>query len=432
MRNKNWLRYGIASASLAGLVMGGVLVACGDDDSGTTPGTDAGTDTNTPGTDSGGGDTGTPDSSKPDAGQPAKLILVHAATDLGAGMSDDANEAIRVCFATAPKGDPNNFQVTPFPVLPHSASDGGATDNPGIQIGTGGAFPSSGADYEDLVIRPYVMNAQRLNERGITGNAASTPRCNQVLKDGFVPDGGWDGGEPLQKNLDFWQLADIPAGVLKKNHTYMLALTGCAGDAPTTSACGPGDDGNTYNPTGAPGNGNLKIVILELDTASSIAADELGAQVIHASPQYAAATNVTAPPFKPTFGGPDAGDAGLRAANDGSEVTYNRDAGAPTALVKVKGVVTSTGFLAMNPAFPTPASEPVGKIPLNNVGVPANPGSTVSIQFLTTGKADPAEFYVNGKAYTFVLVGDPNPGVTGLRGAHFLGFPNQFTPPPLQ
>lgn len=198
MRNKNWLRYGIASASIAGLVLGGVLVACGDDDNGSTSGKDAGADTNVPPTDGSTPDTGA-DAAKPDAGQPAKLILVHGATDLGANIPQDAFAAIRVCFATAPKATPNDFQVTPFPVLPHSLSDGGATDNPGILIGTGGPFPSSGADYEDLVIRPYVMNAFRLNQRGVVGNAASTPRCNQVLKDGFVPDAGWDGGEPSRR-----------------------------------------------------------------------------------------------------------------------------------------------------------------------------------------------------------------------------------------
>lgn len=429
MRNKNWLRYGIASASIAGLVLGGVLVACGDDDNGTTPGVDAGKDNNVPG-DTGTPDTGTPDSSKPDAGQPAKLILVHAATDLGGDMPDTANEAIRVCFATAPKATPNDFQVTPFPILPHSLSDGGPTATPGIQIGTGGAFPQSGADYEDLVIRPYVMNAHRLNERGIVGNAPTTPRCNQVLKDGFVPDGGWaDGGEPLQANKDFWQLADIPAGVLKKNHTYMLALTGCSGDAPSGSACGPGNDGQTFVPTGTPGIGNLKILILELDTASTVAADELGSQVAHLSPQYDLLKQGGAvPAFKPVFGDPDGGDAGFHNANDGTEMTYNRDASAPSALVKVKGVVTQTGYFA---EANTPVIGPQIKIALNNSGIAAV-GSPTSIQFLTTGKTDAQELYVNGKKYTFVLVGDPNPAATGLRRVHYLGFPNDFTPPPLQ
>jgi hypothetical protein len=420
MRNKNWLRYGIASASLAGLVMSGVLVACGDDDSGTTPGTDAGTDTNTPGTDSG-GDTGTPDSSKPDAGQPAKLVLVHGATDLG---PENAPDSIRVCFATAPKSDANNFQVTPFPVLPHSLSDGGATDNPGILVGTGGAFPSSGADYEDLVIRPYVMNAQRLNERGIVGNAATTPRCNQVLKDGFVPDAGWDGGEPLQANKDFWQLADIPAGVLKKNHTYILALTGCTADTDGVEfagKCGKDDNGNEYVPPGTPGIGNLKIMIVEVDAATTPAGTELGAQFLHLSPQWdiggvrpGLVPGITNDPtdggaFQPAAAAPDGG------------FRFVRDGGA-TPMVKLQGVLTNKAFYQAHPLLAQTA------IPLNNVAGGGNP----TVQFITTGKGDAAELYVNGKAYTFIAVGDPADTATGLRKFHYLGFPNQFTPPPLQ
>ncbi len=431
MRNKNWLRYGIASASIAGLVLGGVLVACGDDDNGSTSGKDAGADTNVPPTDGSTPDTGT-DAAKPDAGQPAKLILVHAASDLG---ENNQSDAVRVCFATAPKSDPQNFQVTPFPILPHSIPDGGAFPIPGIFPGTGGPFPSSGADYEDLVIRPYVMNAERLAERGVVGNAPSVPRCNQVLKDGFVPDAGWDGGEPLQANKDFWQLPDIPAGTLKKNGTYMLVVTGCTQDAPVgTLTCGTGNDGNPFVPTGAgnQGLGNLKLLILELDTATAVAADELGAQVVHASPAYQAGRGATVlPPFTPYLANVDAGADGghFPLTPDGGELSYNRDASAPTALAKVKGLVTANGFFAANEDFP-PGSGDFIRIPLNNTGIPDSPSSGVSIQALTTGDTGTTALYVNGKKYTFVLVGDPNG--TANKKIHYLGFPNDFTPPPLQ
>ena len=64
MRNNYWLRYGMASASIAALMMGGALAACGDDDSGTTPGdVDGGPETSTP-------ETSTPETSTPDATKP--------------------------------------------------------------------------------------------------------------------------------------------------------------------------------------------------------------------------------------------------------------------------------------------------------------------------------------------------------------------------
>jgi hypothetical protein len=57
----------------------------------------------------------------------------------------------------------------------------------------------------------------------------------------------------------------------------------------------------------------------------------------------------------------------------------------------------------------------------------------VTIQYISEGKTVPnaTPAYGNGKAYTFVLVGDPSLDSTaGLRRIHFLAFPNQFTPPP--
>ena len=72
------------------------------------------------------------------------------------------------------------------------------------------------------------MNAKSLNERNIVGQATNVPRCGKLLTDGGI-DG--DPAKNLQPNVDFWQLADIPAGTLKKDKTYILAVTGCSSNA---------------------------------------------------------------------------------------------------------------------------------------------------------------------------------------------------------
>ena len=88
---------------------------------------------------------------------------------------------------------------------------------PGIPIGTGGPFPSTGVPLEGLAIRPYVISAAALADRGVVGETglATVARCPFLLgPDAGVPtDGGFanDAG-PLEKDTDYWQLADIPPG----------------------------------------------------------------------------------------------------------------------------------------------------------------------------------------------------------------------------
>jgi hypothetical protein len=442
MRNKNWLRYGLASAVVASGVLGAILVACGDDDSGVTANPDGGK-TDGPGqTDTGGGnDTGTGTDggdSGPPTPKPANIIVVHGATSYGPG---NPSGLVRVCYATKTATD-TDFTLSPLAPLPHSKDSDSLLPFPGIPIGTGGPFPSTGLPLEGISIRPFVISAQALAERGITGNtgAAATARCNRLLTSGFVPDGGFPGdaaATALAENSDYWKLADIPAGTFKNEKTYILSITGCTSDATAaTGLCGnaPGQANTPYIPTATPGVGNLQIAVLEIDATSTIATDEMGVQVVHLSPQY---QTLLAParPFAPIFGTPfgEIPDASYDAADNvhvGPEagIAYS-GAGTVTALAKLKGIVTATGYFAAHED--NPAGEgPFIPMPLNNAGNLNPDAGVITIQYLSEGKTVPnaAPAYTNGKAYTFVLVGDPNGSST--RKLHFLAFPNQFTPPP--
>lgn len=452
MRNIKWLRYGLASAVIGCGAFGGVLAACGDDDSGVTANnTDGGKD-GTTGNETGGGDTGTPDNNVPDVKPtptPAKIIVIHGASAYG-GSVDQTRGLVRVCYATKTSTDPD-FTLSPLAPLPHSKDTDSTLPYPGIPIGAGGPFPSTGLPLEGISIRPYLVSSAALNERGIVGTTgvAATARCNRLLTAGFVPDGGFPDSSAgaLAENTDYWKLADIPAGTFKNEKTYILAITGCTGDATIGAGkCGPdpATPANPYVPTGTPGVGNLRVAVMEIDGTATVATDEMGVQLVHLSPQYQFGhENVPAaiPPFSPVFGkhAVEIADASTydAAANvrvlgpDASAEVNFTPAGSATALVKLKGIVTTTGYFAANENDPA-SDGPFVALPLNNAGFVDPANGKFTIQYLSEGKTVPntAPAYTNGKAYTFVLVGDPDPLAPGLKKIHFLAFPNQFTPPP--
>lgn len=462
MRNFKWLRYGIATASVIGLACAGTLAACGDDDDGAT-GSDAGKDNNVTPTDSGGTDSGGNDSGG-DSGPkvpPAKIIVVHSATAYGTDMMG-VNKAgsVRVCYATSTDNGAT-FTASPLPPLPHSIADGGAGTVPGIPIGAGGPFPSTGLPLDTIAIRPYVIDSVALYTRGIVGNDATLPRCNKLLPDTgvFVPDGGFDGGSDagLEKNKHYWQLADIPKGTFLSGHTYVLAIFGCAADANPldTSFTSAGQKCGGYTPTGTPGVGNLSTFVFEIDTTTAIANDELGVQVAQMSAAYdfeKDAAPSLIPKADPIFmnGIPDGGgftDAGyihISASGGSSEITFNGTNTKPTNVIKLKGVSTPTAWFAANDADdPSTGRKGFRSAPGNNTSAFAQDPDAASFssyvppstQYLSDGKLIPntAQLYVNGKRYIFFIVGDPAYVPTGstdiLRHIHYLGFESNFEPP---
>lgn len=397
MRNKQWLRWGLASLSLAGGALGAFLVACGDDDSGSSGGPpDTGTDTNQPPNDA------QPDTNQMvDAGQPAKILGVNAITDLGPGQASDG---IRVCFGLGP----TEATAPPTAVLPPLPDRAVGTNPPGIYVGTGGAFSGTGTPLNNLVLVPYIMSSDRLAQKGVLppGNGTPGTTCSQLLtNDGGVVDGG------IAEGVDFWKLPAIPAGTLGNNKTILLVVTGCASNSTETTKCGPG-----FTATGQPGNGNLKINIYDLDRATPVGATSLGAQYVHAAaPAEAFAAFANAGGARSGvsdggstffFKGPSDGGAD---ANDNRVALYEK-----TNLVQVPNVNVATDFLIYN-----------GSIPTSRVSF----AQTQAISFAATGGDAGTQAYATGKAFTFISVGDPTEpqqvgGQFNTKTFHFLGFPN--------
>ncbi|MBX3217208.1 MAG: hypothetical protein KF850_34580 [Labilithrix sp.] len=395
MRNTKWLRYSLASLTLIAGGLSGLLVACGDDDDNPVG----------PGNDAGNGDTGVVDGgatdapndqANPDATPPppnAKLQLVNAATDFG---PSNPVGAVRVCYGLGPSA------IAPLPPLPDRKSSD-AQPYPGVYIGTGGAVQGTGADLTTVPIVPYLMNAQSLAARGVVRtDAGAGPTCPDLL-DNVV-----DAGGAFVEGVDYWKLPVIPANTFVKEKSFILVLTGCAGDsAATVAKCGAGFT------SGAPGNGNLKVTVYEVDRATTVAADKIGTQFIHASPAGAAALGV---------GGIEVVPGYITTANDPTTFKgLSADGGAGPAVavggktdfVQVEGVNVASDSFTANPSAANLA------ITLANVQL-ASYGANVP-----SGGA-----YRNGAAFTFIALGDPAESATTGDGAfntktfHYIALPN--------
>lgn len=397
MRNKGWLRYSLASLTLIGGSLGTLLVACSDDEDGgiVAKDKDSGvpdSSTNTDGPDA------APDATPPDlpdAGTNAKMQLVNAVTDFG---PNNPVGAMRLCYGLGAAGT-----VAPLPPLPDRKSSE-AQPYPGVYIGTGGAVQGTGIDLSPIAITPYVMNAQSLAERGLVKpDAGDSSTCTDI----FVA----DAGGALVEGVDYWKLPVIPAGTFAKEKSFILVLTGCTGDSTSTEdKCGP-----NFKDVGP--NGNLKVTIHEIDRATAIEADKIGAQFIHASAAGASALGVGGIQVIPGF---------IKTANDpltfmGITGDGTADGGAPVAvgqktdLAQVSDVDVATDSFIANPSA-------------------ANTALTLQqIQQLSYGANVPTGGeYRKGAAFTFIAVGDPaEPPLVGdqfnTKVFHFIALPNDPT-----
>ena len=414
MRNKEYLRYGLASMIVVGGAMGAGLVACGDDDDGVVSGKDAGgTDTSQP-------DSSTTDSSTADAADGAvkkanaKLVVVNAATDFGpsADFSAAKFQAIRVCFAlAATSADALLANASPLPPQPDSPQPAGRPV--GIYIGTGGVFKSFGLNLEPLAVRPIIMNAKTLAEKGIIkpgpGKTGST--CDEILKAGATLD-----GSTFTENVDYWKLPPIEPGTFKTEKSFALVLTGCTGDAVVAA---PEQCGDGYTPTGTPGPGNLKARVYELSRPATIPATEVATQFAHVSAPAAYYLNGNDPgdaiiPVVPGFADDNAGTnfKPVPGKNDGGVVNYSE----LTDVKNVTGVSFASHYFTANPQAPLGAPIPL-----------------ISAVSWPNGVPDGGE-YRNGAAFTVFAVGDPlTPADAGgnfnPRTFHYLAFPND---PPVE
>jgi hypothetical protein len=413
MRTKQLLRFSLASLTVIATCSGAFLIACGDDDSSGTPGKDAGNnETSTPGQDAAAGDSGK-DSGKDAGPPPAKLQLVNAATDLGPA---DTSGALRVCYGLADtlENAGKVEKIAQLPPLPDVAADP-AVRPAALPNGTGGPVATTGASFQTVAIVPYVMNAAALAARGHAGRKAGQPVGTSCADLFAAVDAGGAGGA-LKPGVDYWKLEGIAPGTLKDGKSYILVLTGCASNAAVGAAkCGPGFTGSED-----PGNGNLKVSVFEVDNSTTVEATKIGAQFIHASPAGASFLQQTGGvPVRPGFTTKADGGTGTF-----KSITNNADVAllAPTAsLSQVEGITVASDFFIANPLVDRTA------IPLT------------TIQFISFGGAAPpaGKEYGNGKAFTFIAVGDPEqdpgtPGAPNLKTFHYLGFPNDPIIPQFQ
>ncbi len=420
MRNREYLRYGLASMIVAGATLGAVLAACGDDEN-TDPGT--GVDSG-PGNETSTGDSST-DSSVKDAAviNFAKLTFINAATDLGPGFDTPTaagiNQPIRICFEQSVA--PAALSLAPYPPLPDNRPSKAA---PGIALGTGGTFPSFGLDLQNRALKPYIVSARKLLEKGVKnpGDGSPGPTCDEIL-------GTKKAMYLLEENKDFFILPVIPADTFKRDKAYVIALTGCAADASSQAVLDNKTKcGDPTKITGAAGLGTLSAIIQETNR-TAISATALGAQFFHASAQINAV-------FGPSPGAGLMLTPGFMGKDDGGDFDASKFSPAVPAPITygtlspaqgVTGVIDSDYFVLnrQNPAAP---QFPLAPFPLpliqalSGLGLPAAP--TV---------------YKNGANYVFIAVGDKDEPTfsdeAGVRGDggdgtsfntksfHFLAFP---------
>lgn len=427
MRNREYLRYGLASMMVAAVALGAGLAACGDDentDPGTNPDSGTGADTSTNPTDSG--------ADVKDAAPPvnfAKLTFVNAATDLGPGFDapgpSGRGQPIRICFEQAVA--PAALSLAPYPPLPDNKP---SKAQPGIAIGTGGTFPSFGLDLQNRALKPYVVSAKSLFIKGVLnpGDGSPGPTCDEVL-------GTKKTMYNLVENTDYFVLPVIPAETFQRDKAYVIALTGCVGDAAEENKGKCGADSALV--TGAKGLGNLKVVVHETNR-TPISATQVGAQFLHvAAPTNFNLSNVPPSGFPITPGFVTKDDQDAATGYDAS--SYQAVTAAPAALGSFSPVIGVTGVndgyaFAANKTTPNAnpliASQPLAPVPLpliqalSGLGMPTAP--TV---------------YKAGANYVFIAVGDssettfadttgdaaaPPPNGTGAfntRSFHFLAFP---------
>lgn len=420
MRKNHWLRYGLGALVATGAAMSGLLIACGDDDSGTAPRPDSGTT----------GDTGTtppPDTGAPDVRQPgpapAKIQIINAATDLGPDADVAGQNLVRICFASS-------GVVVTAPPLPN---EGSGAIPPGIPIGLGGSVPSFGLPLDSIDITPYVMNGKTLAAKGnVKGGQEVT--CDKLVGSG-APAGA------LTENVDYWKLPDIPKGTLKSGGSFALVLSGCAANAAVVpeQKCGAGFT------AGPAGPGNLKVGVYELDNKTAVASGSIGVQFIHAATPAEVLLAVAAAGNRVNvIPGVAESDGGLAA----SEYRFVGDGGAValgqgTVLSQFTGVTLASEFAPTPGAYQNPAFRATG-IPLRNITALSypNPSNPAAPNIPDGGE------YRNGAGFVFVAVGDlqasPYVDATGApadaggtnrfntRAFHYLGFPTNPNIPRFQ
>lgn len=404
MRKITMIRLGLASLVVTAGAVSALVVGCSSDSSsgdnpspsptGTDggPGTDGSTSPTTPG-EGGPGNPDAGDATPPPAPKPARIALLHAAANL---------DGIKLCLGT---GTDETAPLLPI-ISPAPA------DKPdGIPAAGGGVFDPIAAGVPASSVAALAstdLTVWAIQSKDLT-DAEKAGKCSEAL-DTFKTKGFYIGA--------------IPKGTLKDDSSFLVAITGCSKDADPANAalngriCGVGWDA---------AKGNLALAVIELDAKTAVDSKKLGAQFLNMSSQ-----SISIPSFKdgvvPAFfvpppAAPSSTDAGVPVPDAGSSTVtstpptldirrlgagnsaYGDKAPIPAAAAEFDGLLGVGAYaVAYAPGLwaggtPTTLPDPTkGAIPV--------PFDTVEL--VSTG--DPAQvgkWLAAGKAYTFILIGDP-------------------------
>jgi len=403
MTKEKFLRLGLVSASVALMTY---AVGCSDDSGSSSPASDAGAADAAPRVDASNSDAApsadaasSVDASADAGAAPTGDILidiVHAAPDV---------PAVGLCLAAVAAGAPQF-------IAPFDKVQGPLPRYAGTQLAIPSALQTAIAN---VPVRVYLVP-------GYVPSDAGAPSCASVV------------GSPSTVLLK-----EIPAGTFQVGKGYIVAATGCANTAAgTVTKCGA-------DPV-IPSNPRALGAWVKTFDRSKVNAGEIGAQVVHLSPQ----TQGTALPV-PT---PDGGVTLVPIFSQGVKVALG------TPVQSAQGLSYDWKVWASGPAplkfgdDPSPkATYAVGDAGDPNAfalglftaaaatSTPPAQGAVlfVPMQFVAAATLGPSSplvprYFVDGLTYTFFAVGDPaqssNPQApnAGPDFVRILAFPNNARP----
>jgi hypothetical protein len=400
MTKEKLLRLGLVSASVALMTY---AVGCSDDSSTSASATDAGAADAAPVVDASSGDAAATADAAPivDAASasPGDILIdiVHAAPDV---------PAVGLCLAAVVAGAPQF-------IAPFDKVQGPLPRYAGTQLAIPAALQTAIAN---VPVRVYLVP-------GYVPTDAGAPSCASVL-----------GGSSTVL------LKEIPAGTFQVGKGYIVAATGCANTATgTVTKCGA-DAVNPANPRG------LGAWVKTFDR-SKVNAGEIGAQVVHLSPQTqgtafpvplgdggTALVPLFAQGVKVALGTPVQSAQGLSYdwkvwASGAAPVKFADDPTAKATYAIGDAGNPNTFALGLFTAAAATATPPASGVVLY-----------VPMQFVAAATLGPTNplvptYFVDGLAYTFFAVGDPaqssNPQApnAGPDFVRILAFPNNARPP---
>ncbi|MDB4944258.1 MAG: hypothetical protein JWP97_3792 [Labilithrix sp.] len=397
--SRAWLP-GLACAAIAAAALLAGAPGCEADDAASAPG-DAGLFDSYP------PDVALADAAIPPGARAARLTLVNAAHDLGpaarVGAADGSGNApLRLCFLEGNR--PSDLAPTADVPLPDVVLPSSTSGVAGVDQGAAGSLRATSIPFARRIVAPVIVSARAAAQGGAT--------CRDLL-----------GSFVLQRDLDYWELPPIAAGTFADGKAYLLAITGCAADATTTSPakCGPG-----YLHAEAPGPGNLALRVIEL-TGSPPPPGALGVHVLDLSTQARAvlSTEAALGAVHPGFVSDPSG-ANFRAASAERPPLFE--------LQPLLGVppVSEDDWFALGPRAPATGDDETlaafFPVPLGQVAAQSR-----------AHDGEPPFPFAAGLGFVFVILGDPDADETpqllrsgrpNPRALHYLALPADPAPSP--